>query len=50
MLSNETDRVKYITENFECPVCGQGFSNVWDAFGHLSREHPAGSLQTQRRS
>uniref|UniRef100_A0A6H1ZTC8 C2H2-type domain-containing protein n=1 Tax=viral metagenome TaxID=1070528 RepID=A0A6H1ZTC8_9ZZZZ len=36
------DNVQYIAENFECPVCGQKFAQVWDAFGHLNDKHPAG--------
>jgi len=24
---------------FPCPICKKVFSNVWDAIGHLNREH-----------
>ncbi len=37
------NEVEYVTENFECPVCGQKFATVWNGFEHLNREHPAES-------
>ncbi len=46
-MNQEEDEVGYITKNFECPTCGQGFATVWDAFGHLNREHPAGSRKRE---
>jgi len=42
------DRIQYIAENFECPVCGQKFAQVWDAFGHLNDEHPAGEQKEDK--
>ena len=41
------DRIQYIAESFECPVCGQKFTTVYDAFGHLNDKHPADDQQTE---
>ncbi len=36
------DNVQYIAEDFECPVCGQKFTTVYEGFEHLNDKHPAG--------
>lgn len=41
------DNVRYIAENFECPICKQKFAQVWDAFEHLNDKHPAGEQKKE---
>jgi len=36
------NNIQYIAENFECPVCGQKFTTVYEGFRHLNDKHPAG--------
>lgn len=42
------DNVQYVAENFECPVCGQKFTTVYEGFGHLNDKHPAGEQKEDK--